>query len=62
VLVVRDFAAFTAVVNRALGAGAVAFGFHAEGGYDRDGNTLTARTMAIHLSRVATVDDDAAVD
>lgn len=60
VLVLRDFATFTAVVNRALGAGAVAFGFHAEGGYDRDGNTLTARTMAIHLSRVATVDDDPA--
>jgi hypothetical protein len=60
VLVLRDFATFTAVVNRALGAGAVAFGFHAEGGYDRDVNTLTARSIAIHLSRVATVDDEPA--
>jgi hypothetical protein len=58
ILVVRDFATFTAVVNRALGAGAVAFGFSAEGSYDRDGNVLTARVLAMDLSRIATVDDE----
>jgi hypothetical protein len=57
VLVLRDFASFTAVVNRALGAGAVAYGFSAEGSYDRDGNVLTARVLAMDLSRIATVDE-----
>jgi hypothetical protein len=57
VLVVAGFADFVAVLSRALAEGAVARGFWADGAWDRDANTLTARTMGIHLSRIATHDE-----
>jgi len=57
VLLARDFADWVAIVNRALGAGALAYGFWTDGAYDRDDNELAARTMGIHLTRLATTDE-----
>ncbi len=58
VILFRDFAAWVTAVNRALGEGAAAYGFWADGAYDRDDNELAARVLGIHLSRVAAEDDE----